>query len=253
MNMFRTMGLLCAAFLTMGSGGVSKANDDQTPATTLEPEYVDTDPAAATASAEEPADDLVSAASTDAAASPPALPASASQMAGSEGRAIELSLSDDYIQGRYYTGGGILGFDDTVGHVGVYLSDERDIIGNVGIMTEPVSLFVPGLSLSAGARGYVALLADPADDVVGLAPGIQGRYGLPYDFPLAIVGNIFYSPDILTLGDAENIIDIDARVEAEVIPDVVGFIGIREFRFDSDVGSDKKAAEEIQVGARFAL
>jgi hypothetical protein len=49
------------------------------------------------------------------------------------------------------------------------------------------------------------------------------------------------------------IIDVDARLEEEVIPDIVGFIGFREFRFDSDEGADTKAASEIQVGARFNL
>ncbi len=251
MNTVRITGLLCTAFLTMGSGGIAKSPDDQTSGTTFEPEYVETERAPATA-ADGSAADAMGVDSMDAAATPP-VPPTAAEMAGDQGRAIELSLSDDYIQGRYYTGGGILGFENTINHVGLYFSDNRDIIGNVGIMTDRYPLFVEGLTLSAGARGYVALLSDPDDDVVGLAPGIEGRYGLPYDFPVAVVGNLFYSPDILTLGDAEDIIDIDVRLEAEIVPDIVGFIGIREFRFDSDEGSDKKAAEEIQVGARFAL
>ncbi|MGI9487584.1 MAG: YfaZ family outer membrane protein [Geminicoccaceae bacterium] len=252
MNIFRIIGVLCAAFLTMGSGGVSKATSDQTP-NTLEPEYIDAEPVADVLEAE-PSIDVEDATSEDQAAGSPPIPATPTEMAD-EGAAIEVSLSDDYIQGRYYTGGGILGFDEATGHVGVYFSDNRDVIINAGLMTDRIQLFksVEGLTLSAGARGYVALLSSPNDDVVGLAPGIEGRYGLPYNFPLAVVGNIFYSPDVLTLGDAEDIIDIDARLEAEFIPDIVGFIGYREFRFDSDQGDDKEAASEIQVGARFRL
>jgi hypothetical protein len=238
----------------MGSGGVTKVKTDQ-PATTFEPEYIDADPVEEAEAAEEQVleeSQVTLAASDEAATATAPIPPTAEELA-EEGAAIEVALSDDYIQGRYYTGGGILGFNNTVGHVGAYFSDNRDFIVNVGLMTERVPLFVDGLTLSAGARGYVALLSDPDDDVVGLAPGIEGRYGLPYDFPVAVVGNLFYSPDILTLGDAEDIIDIDARVEAEIIPDIVGFIGYREFRFDSDIGSDKEAASEIQVGARFSL
>ena len=252
MNIFRIIGLLCAAFLTMGSGGVSKATSDQ-PSTTLKPEYIDAEPVAH-APEPKPGADVEEATSKDQAAESPPIPATPTEMT-EEGAAIELALSDDYIQGRYYTGGGILGFDEETGHVGVYFSDNRDVIINAGLMTDRIQLFkdIEGLTLSAGARGYVALLSDPNDDVVGLAPGIEGRYGLPYDFPIAVVGNIFYAPDVLTLGDAEDIIDIDARVEAEIIPDIVGFIGYREFRFDSDEGDDKEAASEIQVGARFRL
>ena len=251
MSMLRVTGLLSAAFLTMGSGGVAKAPDDLAPATALEPEYVDVESDSDTAGGKFKS--LVTAAASDERPDAP-IPATAAEMAGDdEGAALELALSDDYLQGRYYTGGGLLGFDNAIGHVGAYFSDNRDFIANVGLMSERVPLFVPGLTLSAGARGYVALLSDPDDDVVGFAPGLEGRYGLPYDFPLAAVGSLFYSPDILTLGDADDIIDIDLRVEAEVIPDIVGFIGYREFRFDSDEGSDKEAASEIQVGARFSL
>jgi hypothetical protein len=89
--------------------------------------------------------------------------------------------------------------------------------------------------------------------VVALAPGAQGRFGLPIEFPVYAVASIFYAPDILTLGDAERVLDLDLRLEAQVIENTVAFVGFREFRFDSDEGSDKKAANEFQVGARFAF
>ncbi|MEZ5931866.1 MAG: YfaZ family outer membrane protein [Alphaproteobacteria bacterium] len=252
MNAVRMITLLGAALLTMGSGGIAKAPSNET-AVVHTPETLDVEPSAAAEAVDQEREPRIATAASDNHVGEVApVPPTAAEMA-EQGPAIEVSLSDDYIQGRYYTGGGLLGFDEATGHVGAYFSDNRDFIGNVGLMSDRVPLFIPGLTLSVGARGYVALLSDPDDDVVGLAPGVEGRFGLPYDFPIALVGNVFYSPDILTLGDAENIIDIDARVEAEVIPDIVGFIGIREFRFDSDEGKDKKAANEIQVGARFNL
>lgn len=249
MNMLRILGLLCAAFMTMGSGGVSTATSEPPPVP-LEPEYVDAEPAAD--AADKASNSKITTAPSEGAAAADTLPATETV---DDGALIEVSLSDDYIQGRYYTENGLLGFDDAVSHVGVYFSDNRDFIGNVGLMTDPIPLFIPGLTLSVGARGYVALLSEPDDDVVGLAPGVEGRFGLPteFDFPLAAVGSIFYSPDVLTLGDAEDIIDIDGRVEAEIKSDIVGFIGYRVHRFDGDEGANKKAANEIQVGARFRL
>lgn len=252
MIMVRTIGLLCAAFLTMGSGVGSKVTKDAAE-TVHEPEFVDEAPVAdAGEAAGETEADIETAASEEPAAAPAPVPVTAAEMIDN-GAAVELALSDDYLQGRYYTGNGLLGFDEATGHVGAYFSDSRDFIGNVGLMTDRIPMLVEGLTLSVGGRGYVALLSDPNDDVVGFAPGIEGRYGLPFDFPLALVGNIFYSPDVLTLGDAEDIIDIDTRVEAEIVPDIVGFIGYREFRFDNDDGDDTEAASEIQVGARFGL
>jgi len=255
----RLIGLLSAAFITMGSGGVSKVTIDNS-SNEFEPTIAGTESTAAdtvnntsetTAEIEQDVS-ITNAASDQPTTATAPIPKTAAEMADN-GAAIEVALSDDYIQGRYYTGDGLLGFDDVNGHVGVYFSDSRDLIGNIGLMSRRVPLFIEGLTLSVGARGYLALFSDPNDDVVGLAPGVEGRYGLPFDFPLAVVGNIFYSPDVLTLGDAEDILDIDARLEAEIVPNIVGFVGYREFRFDSDIGSDQEAASEIQLGARFAL
>lgn len=255
MNTVRMVALVGAAVFTMGSGGVAQTPSEE-PTATYEPETVDVETSAgADATATDTETEIAAASSNNGTSGAASVPPSAVEMA-EQGAAIELALSDDYLQGRYYTGGDMLGFSGTTGHLGLYFSDNRDIIGNVGVMTKPFPLLneVEGLTLSAGARGYVALLSNPNDDVVGLAPGVEARYGLPYDgFPVAAVGNIFYSPDILTLGDANDILDLDARVEAEFIPDIVGFIGYREFRFDSDEGDDVKAASEIQVGARFNL
>ena len=191
-----------------------------------------------TAGAEQPADRV----SPSATATPP-----------DEGGALELALSDDYLQARYFTGGGLLGVDQAKGHVGLYFSDNRDIIGNVGLMSDPAPLLTDGLTFSAGARGYLAFLSDPNDDVFGLAPGAQARYALPFAHPVYAVGTIFFAPDILTLGDADHILDLDLRAETQIVSNLVGFLSFREFRFDSDEGDDKKAASEFQIGARFAF
>lgn len=265
MNMLRTAGLLGAAFMTMGSGGVAKNTSGQ-PATALEPEYVDESQAADAAATPVATTDgaLIDLDGADASASAsesadtagPGMPQSATAMAR-KGKAFEIAFSNDYVQGNYFTGDGIFGYDQVSADLGIYFSDDRDIIGNVGVLTDdfPLVKQIEGLNLAVGARMYVALLSDPDDDVVGFAPGVQGRYGLPYDFgfPLAVAVSAYFAPDVLTLGDAEKVLDIDARVEAEFVPDIVGFVGFREFRFDLDEGSDEKAAEEFQVGARFLL
>ncbi|MGI9501415.1 MAG: YfaZ family outer membrane protein [Geminicoccaceae bacterium] len=250
MNMIRIIGLLSAAFLTMGSGGISKVTNDEPPATP-EPAYIEIEPAEAVpASGSDP--EIATAASHTPAARSPVSPAT-SAASSDHGAAIEVSLSNDYIQARYYTGGGILGFDNAQGHVGVYISDNRDLIGNIGLMTVPVPLLTEDLTLSAGARGYLGLLSSPNDDAFGVAPGVEVRYQLPFAHPMYASGNIFYAPDVLTFGDAEDLIDLDLRYEAQLIPSAIGFIGYREFRFDSDEGGDKEAANEIQVGVRFYL
>jgi len=259
MTMIRIVGLMSVALLTMGSGGVKKSGADGTGADSLSNE-VDTISPIYEAPSDISTDADVDAATVRSAASnetgtvtQPVASSKTAAAASKVGGTIELAVSDDYIQGRYFTNGGILGLENVQGDVGVYFSDGRDLIGNIGVMSKPTQVFIDGLTFSAGARGYLALLSDPNDDVFGAAPGVEARYALPFEWPIYAVGNIFYAPDILTLGDAEGILDLDARLEAQIVPSAIGFIGYREFRFDSDEGSDTRAASEIQIGGRFTF
>ncbi|MGI9506213.1 MAG: hypothetical protein ACR2RE_24500, partial [Geminicoccaceae bacterium] len=61
------------------------------------------------------------------------------------GSSLEIALSDDYIQGRYFTDGGIIGFDQLDGDVGIYFSDDRDVIGSLGVMSSPFSILIDDL------------------------------------------------------------------------------------------------------------
>ena len=247
MIVLRTVGLLSIATMTMGSGApepASKSAEEVGEVFEVEdfeaappsdivdtpPEPVDTPPATA-----------------------PTAEASDFSLA-TAGSSLEVALSDDYIQARYFTDGGIVGFDQLDGNVGIYFSDDRDVIGSLGVMSSPFSILIDDLSLSIGARGYLALLASPdSDDVVAAAPGVEARYPLPLPYPITAVGSLFYAPDILTLGDAENVVDLDLRGEVEISPGFVGFGGYRVFRFDRDEGGSKRAANEFQFGGRIAF
>lgn len=251
----RIVGLISVALLTMGSGGIKKSNADGTKAADVNQEIENVSPIYEAAPSDMKLEGDLDAATMPVASSANAgaTRSAASVFAPEGGSTIELALSEDYIQGRYYHGGGFLGVDSAEGHVGFFFSDDRDIIGNVGMTTVHAPLFVDGLTFSAGARGYIALLSNPNDDVFGIAPGVEARYAFGQARPMSVVGSLFYSPNILTLGDAKNIVDFDLRYEVQIIPSAVGFIGYRNFRFDSDEGKDKEAAENLQIGARFAF
>ena len=263
MTTVRIVSLISVALLTMGSGGVKRSSDAAETSAAISSEAtmssemdrsLSADEAALESSVQAEADEpvLLDAASDESASQSASSPSMA-DLAPARGSMVELALSDDYIQGRYFTTGGLLGFDNMDGHVGAYFSDNRDLVLNIGLMTAHAPILKEGLSFSVGGRGYLALLSSPNDDVFAAAPGVEARYRLPVAHPTHAVGSLFYAPDILTLGDAEDIIDLDLRVETQVVENAIGFIGYREFRFDSDEGDDKKAASEIQVGGRFAF
>jgi len=135
------------------------------------------------------------------------------------------------------------------------LSDDRDIVGSAALMSSGVlENLIPGpLSVSIGGRAYAALLDDPDDDVFGLAPGAEARLTLPFGTPMYAVANFFYAPDIITFGDAKDVLDFNARFEVQFLPRAVGFVGYRLLEFDREQGGDEDIVNSVQLGLRFTF
>jgi hypothetical protein len=174
---------------------------------------------------------------------------------GPRTNAVELALTEETLQAAYFTDAGVVGLRGSSLALGLLLSDDRDIVASGMVMVPNIlANAVPGpLSLTIGGKVYAAFLDDPDDGVFGLAPGVEARYALPFGTPMAVVGNIFYAPDILTFGDADDVLDFNVRYEVQFIPRAVGFVGYRLLDFDRDEAGDDEIVENVQLGLRFAF
>jgi outer membrane protein OmpA-like peptidoglycan-associated protein len=171
-------------------------------------------------------------------------------------RQIELAVTDDTLQGKFLTDAELVGLDGNTIGFGLLLSDDRDIVGSVEFLAPGVlrNLLPDLLQVSLGARGLVGLLDDPDDDVVGIAPGVGARVRLPLGGPpMYIAGDFFYAPDILTFGDADEVIDFNVRYELQFLQNTTGFVGYRLLDFDRDGGGDDEIVDTLNVGLRFAF
>jgi hypothetical protein len=168
--------------------------------------------------------------------------------------AVEVALSEETIQGTYFMDAGRVGLPGGGMGLSLLLSDDRDLVASGSVMAPNVlANVVPGpLSLSIGGKVYAAFLDDPSDDVLGIAPGVEGRYALPFGLPAAVVANVFYAPEIITFGEADNVLDFNVRFEVQATSRVVGFVGYRLLEFDRDNGDDQ-IVDNVQFGVRFAF
>ena len=173
---------------------------------------------------------------------------------GVRANAVEIAVSEETLEGTYFTDAGMVGLPGGGMGLSVLLSDDRDLVASGSVMAPNVLANVlPGpLSLSIGGKVYAAFLDDPSDDVLGIAPGVEGRYALPFGLPAAVVANVFYAPEIITFGEADNVLDFNARFEIQATASVVGFVGYRLLDFDRDDGDDQ-IVENAQLGVRFAF
>jgi hypothetical protein len=169
----------------------------------------------------------------------------------------ELSLSNDTLQLRY------LGREGAVGAGGqimgtFFLSEQRDIVLS-GAVLFPADLpdtidFGQRLTLRFGPQVYAALLQEENNDVLAMSVGAEARFIVNRRMGLAISGQAFYAPDILTFGSADSLTDLSARAELQIGPQLLAFGGMRWFEFDLVEGGGETTLQEelfFGVGYRF--
>src|SRR5262245_45037367 len=155
----------------------------------------------------------------------------------------EIALSNDTLQLRYLGGSGqqIAGSGQVQGTV--FLSEDRDLVLSAGVLF-PVELNLGGLSLSFGPQIYAALLNTENDDIMAMSVGLKARYLVLPGLKLAVAGEAFYAPDILTFGSADNLTDMSARVEFDLASNATVFAGYRWFEFDLTQGAGTRTLQQ---------
>jgi hypothetical protein len=160
----------------------------------------------------------------------------------------ELALSNDTLQLRYETGGGMVGVDRSRFSGAFFLSEERDIVLSAGLAF-PADIDLGPVSVAVGPQVYAALLDDENSDVMSVSIGAQVRFWLSRSRALALAGHAYYAPDILTFGSADNLTDLSARAEIGLGDKVIAFGGMRWFEFDlTEGGGERTLQEEVFVG-----
>ena len=162
----------------------------------------------------------------------------------------ELALSNDSLQLRYYDKKD--SDDDSRFVGGAFLGEERDIVLTAAKMF-PVNLG-QHFDVTFGPQLYAALLNDENQDVMAVSIGAELRWFFDSNRRFAISGQAFYSPDILTFGAADNLVDLSARAEMQISDRLMAFGGMRWFEFDlNEGGGTQTLQEEVFFGVRYRM
>ena len=105
--------------------------------------------------------------------------------------------------------------------------------------------------LSVGGKGYIGEVSEAEADVGAIAIGgaIEIHYGLGNN-PIDLTIEGFFTPGITTFGDTESVIEINARVAIEIVPQVKAFIGFRNFEVEDDSNTTLELDDNIHFGVR---
>ena len=167
-----------------------------------------------------------------------------------DNRSAEVTISDDALQFRYFTDAGKVGVDQGTLSFGAFLGEARDVVLTAGLLV-PFDFNLGRLDVRLGPQAYAALLQDENSDVFALALGAQVRLPLAPSRNMAIVGTAYYSPDVTTFGSADNVTDLEARLELRVTRSIVGMIGYRWFELDLTDAPTRRPQDEFFVGGRW--
>lgn len=169
--------------------------------------------------------------------------------------AVEANGGDSVLQLRYLapspweTSGARSDLD-----YGFLLSEDRDIIASTALMFHTDLRLVPGLTIDVGPQGYLALLnALHKTDVFAAAFGVDARYLLIPRWGIAAFGGAFYSPGVLTFGNADNLYDFTAGAEVRFTSRLAGQAGYRWFKFTLVDEPNDRVADEVFAGLRWQI
>lgn len=171
----------------------------------------------------------------------------------SDDKRMDLYVSDKVGSLEYERSGSIFDLDNSRVNAGFLFSEERDTVFSGGVMFDSDKELLPGVRLSFGTRGYVALLGVENADVFGVALGAEAEFLVPLEaLPLRLSASYFYAPDVLAFGDADRIFDWDINVGLQIRESVMVYTGVRYLQMDTRPGK-REVDDRLHVGVRWNL
>ena len=164
--------------------------------------------------------------------------------------AVELYISDDALQAQYVRSLDLGDVGPTEVRAGFFYNEDRDLIA-VGDLLAFVGdeVGVRSLEVKVGTRVYGAFLAPEDQDIFAIGLGGEAQYFLNRGRTTSVTLALFYSPDIVTFGAADNVKDVSLRLMTRLRSGMDVFVGYRAFEFDLNMG-DREVDDNLHVGLR---
>lgn len=170
--------------------------------------------------------------------------------------AIDITLRDSSAQFQYKSSMGRDALGKAEFHGGVLYVNKHNMMGDFGLMVkDELGGNAPGFSVGVGLKGLVVQVSKNNTDynVSAMALGGMVRYSPPDAHRLGIVGEVYFSPNILTFGAADRYLESGVRAEFEIIPQAVVYLGYRRIGFDIKGQPYAILDEGANVGVRISF
>ena len=174
--------------------------------------------------------------------------------------AIDFCVGKDMAELTFFTQNASFGYGGADIGIGVLVNEYNDVIANGSILVSGSSAGdVKALHFGVGAKLYAGDLNGPDTvpiDIQGGAVAIGGqiRYVFPGSAPLAVLGEIFYAPEVTSISEWDRLLEYRLALELEVTPSARAYVGYRmlEVEFNTFGQSvDYEVDDSANIGVRF--
>ena len=163
--------------------------------------------------------------------------------------AVEMYISDDALQARYVRTLDLGELGPTEVRGGFFYNEDRDLIVSGDLLTSVGDeIDARRFEVRVGTRVYGAFLALEDQDVFGVGLGGEAQYFFNRSRSTSVQLSVFYSPDIVTFGTADNIKDASLRLITRLRDGTDVFDGFRSFEIDVD--PDREVDDNMHIGFR---
>jgi len=166
--------------------------------------------------------------------------------------ALDINLRDSSAQLQYFASMG----RDTLGrselHAGVLYTNDTNTLVDLGILVQDeMGENAPGVTVGVGLKGLVANTRN--NNAKALALGGLVRFAPFEDSRFGISGTIYMSPNITTFGDADRYIETGVKLDYEVIPQAIIYIGYRKIRISINQSPDERLDDGGHIGFKISF
>jgi len=174
--------------------------------------------------------------------------------------ALDFRVGQDMAELTFFTQNASFGYGGADIGVGVLFNQYNDVIANGSILVSGNSAGdVKALQFGVGAKIYGGNIKGPdakSVDITGGAVAIGGqvRYVFPGSAPFAVLGEIFYAPEVTSISEFDRLLEYRLALELEVTPSARAYVGYRMLQVDFNAfggNVDYEVDDSANIGVRF--
>lgn len=174
--------------------------------------------------------------------------------------AIDFRVGQDMAELTFFTQNASFGYGGADIGFGALINEYNDVIANGSILVSGSNAGdVKALHLGVGVKLYGGDINGPDNasvDIQGGAVAIGGqiRYVFPGSAPFAVLGEVFYAPEVTSISEWDRLLEYRLALELEVTPSARAYVGYRMLEVEFDTfGSnvDYEVDDSANIGVRF--